>query len=396
MLEFDDALGRVLGRARRLGSEELSIALAQGRVLVEPIYAATPLPQYDHSAMDGYALSSQDCGGGGPWRFRVSGESRAGTAGAGLERGTAQRIFTGAILPAGADSVVMQEDVERSGDEVLIARAPRLGEHVRRRGEDLESGQLALSEGTRLGAGQLGLMAALDRASCRVSLAPKLSLLCTGDELRPPGSAGREGSIPESNSVALAALARNAGAAVVARTIVSDDEHAIAGALETALAESDVVVTVGGVSVGERDLVRPALERLGASVDFWKIRIKPGKPFLLGHAGTRTILGLPGNPVSAFVTFTLLGMPLLRAMQHDAHPSPPERQATLSLPIRQKPGRLGFYRATLLGDQVTPLSNQASGAVTSTAWANALIRVPADSEGYERGQRVSVIPLPDQ
>jgi molybdopterin molybdotransferase len=393
MLEFDDALGRVLARAPRLGSEELSIALAQGRVLVEPVYATRALPEYDHSAMDGYALSSEDCSGGGPWRLRVRGESRAGTRGAALERGTVQRIFTGALLPAGADSVVMQEDAERSGDEVILARAPRAGEHVRRRGEDLEAGQLGLGEGTRLGPGQLGLMAALDRVTCTVSLAPKLSVLCTGDELRPAGSTGREGSIPESNSVALAALARNAGASVVARTIVPDDEQAIADALGTALAASDVVVTVGGVSVGERDLVRPALERLGASVDFWKVRIKPGKPFLLAHAGTRTILGLPGNPVSAFVTFTLLGMPLLRAMQHDAHPSPPERLATLSLPVRQKPGRLGFYRATLLGDQVTPLANQASGAVTSTAWANALIRVPSDSEGYERGQRVSVIPL---
>ncbi len=396
MLPFEDALERVLGKARRLGSERVGLGEALGRVLSETLRAAQPMPAFDYSAMDGYAVDSRGWSDASTAvTLPVVGESQTGHDAPALKPGTTCRIFTGAVLPAGADAVVMQENVERSGDQATFSMRPKPGDHVRRAGEDLAVGQIALEQGTRLGPGQLGLCAALDRAHVHVALRPRVTIVCTGDELRAPGEAARPGSIPESNGVALAAMVRQAGGEPVIAPLARDDRAATTRALTDALAGSDVVLTVGGVSVGDHDVVRPALEAAGATLDFYKVRIKPGKPLVFGNAGKAHVLGLPGNPVSAQVTFALFGVALLRTMQGDARPRPATRRGRLAKALRQKPGRRGFYRAQWSPGGVVPLDNQASGAPTSMAWADCLVVVPEDSEGFEAGTDVDVIALGD-
>ncbi len=393
MLEFEEALGRILGTAAPLGAERVGLSDALGRVLAAELCSPGDLPPYDYSAMDGYAVASGDFGGVGPWTLAVRGESQTGHPTPEFSRGTACRIFTGARLPAGADAVVMQEDVERRESVVSFQSAPTPGSHVRRRGEDLAEGAVALAAGTRLGPFQLGLAAAADQPSLLVARRPRVTVLCTGDELREVGSPARPGSIPDSNGVALAALARAAGAEVTLGPLVPDERAVAERLFASALAGSDVVVTVGGVSVGEHDVVRAALEALGVNLDFWKVNIKPGKPLAFGTRGATRVLGIPGNPVSAQLTFSLFGVPLLRRLQGDPRPRPSYRQATLTHALKQKPGRLTFLRARLDADRVTAAPSQASGAAMGLAWADALIVVPASSTGFAAGDTVSVLRL---
>jgi molybdopterin molybdotransferase len=387
MLSFDVALTRVLDAARRVEAETVDLADAGGRVLAEDLIAEEPLPAFDYSAMDGYAVASGDLTGAGPWTLPVRGESRTGRPAPAHERGAATRIFTGAELPAGADSVVLQEDVKLSQGTVLLGEQPRAGDNVRRRGEDLALGQTALSSGERLGAAQIGLAAALNRSRLVVSRRPQVSIVCTGDELRPAGSPGRAGSIPNSNGPALAEAVRSAGGVPRQAVLTADDREQTIAAIRQAIDGSDLLVTVGGVSVGDHDLVRPALTAAGAELDFWKVRIKPGKPLVFGRAGGALVLGVPGNPASALLTFLLFGVPLLRTLQGDKRPLPPRRRGRLAKPLRQTPGRRGYYRARVEeADRLVPLDNQASGAPTSMAWADALVIAPEDSAGIEAGE----------
>lgn len=395
MLSFDEALARVLHGAPRLGSETVDLARACGRVLAEPITARSDLPPFDASAMDGYAVSTSDFGEGSTWALEVSGESRTGRAAPFFPKGTACRIFTGAEVPTGADAVVMQEDVERAGNVATFRAKPKPGQHVRRAGEDLARGRIALEAGMRLGPYQLGLLAAVDLAAVRVSRQPRVGLLCTGDELRRPGSPPRPASIPESNSVVLAALAGNAGAVASVSEAAPDDAAATRDRIASLLESNDLVVTVGGVSVGDHDVVRPALEATGARLDFYKVAIKPGKPLTLGRRGDTMILGLPGNPVSAQVTFTLFGLPLLRRMQGEQRPAATPRRLRVGGRIRHTPGRRGFYAANVVGDSAVPLSRHSSGSTVSLAHANALMVVPEDSSGYEEGDTADVFLLSD-
>lgn len=389
MLSFDDARERVLAHVQPLGAERIELSLAAERVLAEPLVSSAPLPPFDYSAMDGFAVRAANFPGMGPWAMKVVGVSRAGAEPPALEDGCACRIFTGAAIPAGADAVVIQEDTE-PGERglVLFKVAPLAGENIRRRGEDLAENSVAIAAGTRLGAYQLAVAASLDKVSLLVARRPRVVIVCTGDELRAPGRPGHAQSIPESNGIALATLARSVGATAELAPLAADDASITRSAILAALGSCDLLVTVGGVSVGKHDLVRPALESAGAQLDFWKVRIKPGKPLVLGSAGRTRILGLPGNPVSAQLTFGLFGLPLLRALQGQSDPLPMLHEATLIGEISQRPGRLGFYRAQLGPEGLTPLSNQASGNVLSLARANALVLVPADSTGYEPGARV--------
>ncbi|MBE7478579.1 MAG: molybdopterin molybdotransferase MoeA [Polyangiaceae bacterium] len=393
MLSFDEARERILRDVEPLGTERALLADALGRVLAEALTAAQPMPAFDYSAMDGYAVRSADLSGAGPWSLPVAGESRTGATPPELAAGAACRIFTGAALPLGADAVVMQEDVERDGEQARFESRPAVGSHVRKRGEDLDVGGLGLAAGTRLGPAQIGLAAAMDRAELPVFVRPRVSILCTGDELRAPGSPARPGSIPESNGQALSATLRVLGAAPRLLPYVRDDREATLAAVRDALSGADLLLTVGGVSVGEHDLVRPALEAAGARLDFWKVAIRPGKPLVFGRCGATRILGLPGNPVSAQVTFALFGAPLVRMLAGDRKPVPGFRRARLTQAVRQKAGRMSFVRGTLDGDAVTPLPNQASGAPTSMAWADCLLVVPAESEGFAAGAEVSVLAL---
>jgi molybdopterin molybdotransferase len=393
MLPFDDALRLILESAPTLGNERVALGLGAGRVLAEALIAHTPLPTFDYSAMDGYALAMAGFQGDGPWVFPVRGESRAGAPPSPLAPGSVVRIFTGAPIPEGADAVVMQEDVTRDGDAARFRERPRSGAHIRRRGDDLAEGANALARGTRLNAFQLGLAAALDCSELLVARRPRVTILCTGEELRSPGSAATPGSIPESNGPALAALVVSAGGIAELVPRVGDSLEATELAIRAALRGSDLLVTVGGVSVGEHDLVRAALVNVGAELEFWKVQIKPGKPLAFGRFGETRVLGLPGNPVSAQLTFALFGMPLLRAMQGDRRPVPPRGRARLSSDLSQKTGRTGFYRAVLDGDVAVTATNQASGSAASLAYADVLLIVPADSSGYKAGESVELIRL---
>jgi molybdopterin molybdotransferase len=344
--------------------------------------------------MDGYAVAMKGFGGDGPWELEVRGESRSGHPAPVLAPGCACRIFTGAELPEGSDSVVIQEDVERHGDRVRFLRRPGSGDNIRRAGEDLRSGAVALESGTRLRPGGIALATSLDRTELFVARRPRVAILSTGDELRSPGDPPRRGSIPDSNGIAVAALARAVCADVDILPRVGDDAEQTAARIGSAARDRDLIVTIGGASVGEHDVVRTALERLGAELDFWKVRIRPGKPLAFGRLGATLLLGLPGNPVSAQLTFLLFGVPLLRALQGDRRPRPRFFQATLGAPLRHPLGRRGFYRARWERDGVVvPLENQASGASTSLAWAELLIVMPETVEVYEAGTTVSVLLL---
>jgi molybdopterin molybdotransferase len=393
MLSFADALQRIVDSAPVMASERVELRSGVGRVLAEDLMARAPLPGFDYSAMDGYAVARSSFVGAGPWSLPVLGESRAGALAAPLAPGTACRIFTGAPIPEAADAVVMQEEVTRDGDRASFALAPALGAHIRRRGEDLAQGAAALSKGTRLNAFQIGLAAAVDRSELLVARRPRVTILCTGEELRSPGSPATPGSIPDSNGPSLAALVSATGAVPLLAARTGDTMEATEAALRAALRGCDLLLTVGGVSVGEHDLVRAALARVGAELNFWKVQIKPGKPLAFGRHGDTLILGLPGNPVSAQLTFALFGMPLLRAMQGDRQPIPPRGRARLHSELRQKPGRTGFYRAQLQGDLAITATNQASGSAASLAHADALLILHADSAGLAAGEFVELIRL---
>jgi molybdopterin molybdotransferase len=405
MLTFEEARARILAGVARLGAERVPLDGAAGRVLAETLVATAPLPPFDHSAMDGYALRVADLVGDAPFALSLGAEeSRAGRSAPDLGTGQACRIFTGAALPAGADAVVMQEDVTVDGPRIVFAARPKPRAHVRAAGEDLRPGQRALVEGTRLQAGHLSLAASLDRGQLMVARRPRVAIVCTGDELRAPGTPGGPASIPESNGVALAALCRQLGGEPRIWPAIGDDLEATAAALERALQEADLLLTVGGVSVGDHDLVRPALARAGVSLDFYKVAIKPGKPLTFGRRDsaegqTSRVLGLPGNPASALTTFLLFAAPLLRALQGDAAPLPLLLPARLKTALRHKPGRLEFARATLEREGralvALPLVNQASGATTSTGWATAFILVPLEAGDLPAGAEVDVLRLGD-
>ncbi|MCH2109663.1 MAG: molybdopterin molybdotransferase MoeA [Polyangiaceae bacterium] len=431
MIEFDDALERILGqsyaenffsdgrknrsesdltthlsqgdisaknaqglRGGAVGAlERVSVEDAVGRVLQADIRAQAPLPAQDYSAMDGYALAA------GPReqeRLRVEGVAQTGHPEERLVAGTAMRIFTGAKIPEGANAVIIQEEVERDGDWVILQKNVAEGENIRRAGEDLEKGELALPKGSRLGAYHLALLSSLECTQVLVAARPKVSIYCTGDELRYPGEVGR-GGLAENNSLAIAALARSAGAEVRIGQLVEDELETTLHALEEGLQDSDVVVTVGGASVGDHDLIRPALQSLGAEWVFEKVKMKPGKPVMLAKvpgrsAGSfRYVMGVPGNPTSALLTFSLLGLPLLRRLQGDAEPAAVASRARLVEPLARRAGRRTFYRGRVQGDDVMVFANQSSGASTALAWANALVDIPAEQGDLEEGAWVRVL-----
>jgi molybdopterin molybdotransferase len=401
MLGFDEARARLLAGLTPLPSERISVETALGRVLAEPLVATSAVPPFAYSAMDGYALATSDQGATAPFRLAVKGESRTGRPSTPLERGTACVISTGAEVPDGADAVVPRELVERDGDVIVVRELARAGQHIRRAGEDLAAGAVALTPGHRLTPSSLGLAASLDATELAVARRPRVSILCTGDELRAAGGARVPGKIPESISAPLSALATLAGAAPRRCPPVGDDKDQTRAAVASALVGTDLLLTVGGVSVGDHDWVRPALEAEGVTLDFWKVAIKPGKPLAFGRHGTSgtLVLGLPGNPASAIITFALFGIPLLRVLQGDRQPLPRTLRLPLGASFRHKPGRLEFIRVRFetreQGLVAVPLENQASGALTSLAWADGLAAIPAEIETLEAGAPVEVLRLQD-
>jgi molybdopterin molybdotransferase len=379
-----------------LPPERVPLAAALGRALAEDLVAELDLPAFDASTMDGYALRAEDAPAAGA-RLPVAFEVFAGAPARGpLPAGSCCRIFTGAPLPEGADAVEQQEQVRRAGRAAVLLRAAARGRFVRRRGSDVAAGRVAVPAGTVLDPGTVALAAGLGRAELLVRRRPRLVILPTGDEVVPVGRTPRPGQIVETNGHALAAAAREAGAEPLLLPAARDEAAALRRALREARG-ADALVTTGGVSVGARDLVRAALAAAGARLDFWRVAMRPGKPFTFGRWGETAVFGLPGNPVSALVTFELFVRPALRALAGLGGTGRLRAAARLA-EAQEKPRELEVYlRARLRvtrGELVAvPLRSQSSGDLTSAAGVDALAVLPAGRSRLARGARVEAIVL---
>jgi molybdopterin molybdotransferase len=406
----DSYLAEVLAVIRPLPPSELALQDADGAVLVGDVTAAWPLPSFDNSAMDGYAVLAADvaaAGPGHPVMLPVRGEVAAGDTGRrDLVPGTCIKIMTGALLPSGADAVVPVEwtdggtaaDIAGGPGHVTISQAAGPGHAVRRSGGDAAPGDVLLTAGTRLGPVQLGLLAAAGRSTVSARPRPRVTVISTGNELAEPGQPVTPGRIWESNSYMLAAAARQAGFAASRNPIVPDRKDAILAAIEDALADSDLVVTTGGVSMGgEHDVVKAALSDLG-TVTFRKVAMQPGMPQGFGMIGAdRTpIFTLPGNPVSAYVSFQIFVRPAASVLQDRRPEGLPGIRAVLTAPARSPRDRRSFLRGNLDAEDgtVTPVSGQASHQLASLARANALIIVPEPVTEMPAGSEVDVLVLP--
>jgi molybdopterin molybdotransferase len=376
----------VVGAIRPLDGEQQSAERSVGRYLAAPALAAVPAPPETCSAMDGYAVRASDVEG--PCALPVVGASYAGEAPPpALAPGAAQRIFTGATLPPGADTVVREEEVRQEGSLAKFGRAARPGENVRRAGEDVVAGALALDAGTRVGARQAALLAAVGATSLSVRRRPRVAILATGDEVV-------SGRTPDSNGAAIAALVRAIGAEPVRRA-VGDRLDAVVAALAAALGDADAVLTVGGVSVGERDHVPAALAALGADVRVHGVPMKPGKPFLFALAGGKPVLGLPGSPSACLVAFEVFARPALLALSGAARLERPTLPLRLAEPAAGKPGRARILWARVEpGGRARPLGRDAA-QVRGPALADALLLVPADAGDLPEGAEVTAWLLDD-
>ena len=395
MLTLEEARTAILAELVPAATvETVPLAQAQGRYVARELRARVDNPAFDNSAMDGYAVRAADLAAGG-FVLPRRGECRCGDAPGTLVPATTLRIFTGAPIPAGADSVVIQEDVKLEGDKVVFPRTVQPGSHIRRRGEDFRSGDLLYAPGRRLSAFDLALLSAAGVAEVPVCARARALVVATGDELVAPGAALKPGQIYESNRLATILLMRELGAEVTDGGTVRDDAAALR-ALLRASTEYDFVVTSGGVSVGDHDLVKQVFAEIGA-IKFWKAKIKPGKPVAFGRVGARThFFALPGNPVSALVTFKLFVEPALVAWHH-AEPRLTQLPALAANDFRHHPGRTEFVRARLVAEggrlMATALHGQGSHMLAPLRETNGFIRVEADSTGFQQGETVTVITL---
>lgn len=388
----EETLARIFESVKPLPPRRVPLAQARERFAAGDIFARFPLPVFDNSAMDGYAVVARSCQVG--QHQQVIGEQPAG-----VDRklrigpGEAIRVFTGAPMPAGADAVIMQEDVRRDGEEIFINTEVEIGEFVRRRGSDLSVGQKIVEAGQRLQPQTLALLAAQGLAEVEVGGEVRAALITTGDELVGPGNSLGAGQIYESNSTLVRALFDKCGVSVAMVEHCADDAVAIESALRRGF-EHDVLVIVGGVSVGTRDLVKPALVSVGAQTDLWRVSVKPGKPFLFGRADPCAIFGLPGNPVSAFVTFLLFVRPAILRMMGASRDelSLPSYDATLTEEVQNPGDRPHYVRGRVIGGRFTPFGRQESHALYGLSRANALLRVPA-GETFPSGTAFPILSL---
>lgn len=389
-LSLDEAQARLLALATPLAVERCEVDASLGRHLAEPLVATRTQPAADISAMDGYAL----CGPhhASPWV--VIGESAAGHPFPGqIAPGEAVRISTGALLPPGADAVLLQEDATRDGDTLhLSGDAPRPGQHIRRAGFDFRKGDALIQSGTRITPAVLALALACGHADVAVTRRPKVVIIDSGDELSSNPAACLPHQIPASNGAMLAAMAADAGCKVRRIGPVRDDQADLIAALRDAEG-ADLIVTSGGASVGDHDLVRPALTQWGAQIDFWKVALKPGKPIMVARRGAQLVLGLPGNPVSSFVTAYLFMLPVIRAQSGAARCLPQAMECACGTAIAAGGARVEFLRAVWDGSQVTPLKEQDSSGLNALAAANALIVRSRDAAAVDAGATVPVFLL---
>jgi molybdopterin molybdotransferase len=397
MISVSEARERILAAVSILAVEYVPVVDALGRVVAETLTAPHPLPRFDNSAMDGYAVRGEDARQASeqtPVVLNVIGEVRAGDPGdLKVEAGTAVRIMTGAPLPPGADAIVPVEETQERDGQVSIQGAANTGRHVRPSGDDLEAGAVVVVSGTELGPGELALLATMGCSPVPVHSMPKVAVLVTGDELVPPEVEPGPGQIRDSNSIALRSLVAEAGARALFQPPVSDSLDATIEAFQRASEIADLVVSSGGVAVGRYDFVKDAVESLGA-IDMWRVAMQPGKPVVLGRIGSVPFLGLPGNPVSIHVSFEQFVRPAIRKMRGCKDLLRPTVRATLTEAVTKSPGRLHFVRVRLSGSgegwRATPTGPQGSHIQSSLVGSHGVARFAADETKLDEGSEVIV------
>jgi molybdopterin molybdotransferase len=388
LLSIDDARAAVLEAVRALATEDVPIDRALDRVLAEDVVAQGDVPSFDNSAMDGFVVTPGPAGRA----LTIVGESRAGApADTPPREGEAVRVSTGAVVPGQDTGVIPVEQVNEHPDGTITTNAETPpAQHVRRPGEDIREGQTVLTKGTRLGPGELGVAAIAGRATVSCSLVPRVAILATGDELRAPGAQLGPGQIHESNGITLGALATRAHADVTLRQVVADDPDATRQAIKGALQAADVLILSGGVSVGPHDHVKPALDEQGVEERFWRVALRPGKPTWFGTKDDKLVFGLPGNPVSAMVTFLLFVRPALHALQ-GADPTITRITATLTQAVPRNPGRDEAVRVSLDEERcATPTGPQGSHQLRSMLNADGLALVTAGEGAADAGDTITV------
>jgi len=396
MKPLDLALAELLAFAAPLApAQSVSTFDADGRVLAQDLLSSLDVPAHDNSSMDGYALRCADWLGADTL-LPVSQRIAAGSSGHALAAASAARIFTGAPIPPGADAVVMQEDCDAMDGGIRLAAQPRSGQWIRRRGEDVAAGAVVLARGTRLSPASLGLAASIGFAQLQVAPRVRVALFSTGDELVMPGDVAplemKPGAIYNSNRFFLKALLQRLGCVVTDLGIVPDRLEATIDALRGASQQHDLILTSGGVSVGEEDHIKPAVQALG-ELNLWQIAIKPGKPFAYGQIGTAHFIGLPGNPVSSFVTFLLLVRPFILKLQGATELAPESIALPAHFDWSKADKRREFLRVRLnAAGGLDLFANQSSGVLTSAVWGDGLVDLPA-GHVVARGDTVRFLPF---
>ena len=397
MIQVQEALDKILTKIQFKGVEKVSLDQALGRVLTEDVVSRINNPPLDNSAMDGYAVIAGDIQSAtpeNPVKLEMVEEIAAGyTAKGTLKPGQTMRIMTGAPIPPGADAVLMQEDTQKDGDSILCLDRADVEENIRRAGEDIKIGESVLKKGTTLSPAHIGMLAVIGRSQIAVSQRPTVAILSTGDEILELDETPEGPQIFNSNGHMLAAQIKSAGGIPVYLGIAKDTEEDLMEKFAWAL-KADIVVSSGGVSVGDYDLVKSTLQKMGQEMLFWKVAMKPGKPLAFGRIGKTPIFGLPGNPVSSFVSFEQFVRPSLRKVLGCSDLSHKTVQAKLTRTIHKKPGRLHFLSSIVSwadGEYtVTPAGEQGSGILKSAANANGLLIFPLEAEEIKQGQEVAV------
>lgn len=396
LLPVDEALSRILSGAELLGVEQVALADADGRVLAGDLSARLTQPPFDASAMDGFAVRASDAGRDAT--LRIIGESAAGHAFTReLCSGEAVRIYTGAPVPAGADAIVIEENAAESGDEVRLSAAARPGDHIRRAGNDFRKGDTLLFAGDDMGPRTLLLAAAMDHAIVPVRRKPIIAILSTGDELVAPGEPRRPDQIVGSLSFGIASMARRAGAEPAVMARAGDTPESLDASLDE-IGDADILLTIGGASVGKHDIVRQRLEARGLALDFWKIAMRPGKPLIFGRLGDMRVLGVPGNPVSAMICARLFLVPLIGTLLGRARNDRETTTAVLGTSLEKNGPRQHYIRASsklspVGARTVTPLPSQDSSLMSALRLADCLLVRRPDAPKAKPGDPVDILPV---
>lgn len=401
LISVEEALARIAAVATPVsGGQAVPLSEAAGRVLAEPVVALGPTPPFDNAAMDGYAISSAALLGEGPWALRVTGRVAAGhVAPDSLSGQGAIQVFTGAPVPSGADAVVMQEEVLRAGAQIVLRRKILMGENIRRAGEDMRAGDVILPAGRRLGGREIAACAAAGHGHVFVVRPVRIALLVTGDEVCAAGQSRSGAQIWDVNSPMLAAEIASPAVELIGPYVAADTREGLRGQLKALVEQADLIVTTGGISVGEEDHVKPALADLGAEIVFSGVALKPGKPVSFGKVQETYWLGLPGNPLSAFMTWQHLGSALCNALSGRRGAAPAGRLAVLSQALRHKPGRSEMRLARTVGydglgrESIDCAEATHSGRVAALSGMDGYIIIPAEAEGLPANAPVEFYPF---